>query len=130
MKELLRKGKKLFVVNQFFPPDFAPTGQLINELVAHLGDNGTPIKVFTGLPAYAFNEVSALPLEIHNNVIIRRTRATQVSIHNIRGKSFSRIFIYGSFNSSSSETSKKRRYVTLDNSTAIFTFHWISTSSC
>ena len=88
MKELLRKGKKLFVVNQFFPPDFAPTGQLINELVAHLGDNGTPIKVFTGLPAYAFNEVSALPLEIHNNVIIRRTRATQVSIHNIRGKAF------------------------------------------
>ena len=88
MKELLRKGKKLFVVNQFFPPDFAPTGQFINELVAHLGDNGTPIKVFTGLPAYAFNEVSALPLEIHNNVIIRRTRATQVSIHNIRGKAF------------------------------------------
>jgi glycosyltransferase involved in cell wall biosynthesis len=88
MKKLLRKGKKLFVVNQFFPPDFAPTGQLINELVSHLGDNGTPIKVFTGLPAYAFNDVSALPLEIHNNVIIRRTRATQVSIHNIRGKAF------------------------------------------
>lgn len=88
MKKLLRKGKKLFVVNQFFPPDFAPTGQLINELVAHLGDNGTPIKVFTGLPAYAFNDVSALPLEIHNNVVIRRTRATQVSIHNIRGKAF------------------------------------------
>jgi glycosyltransferase involved in cell wall biosynthesis len=88
MKKLLRKGKKLFVVNQFFPPDFAPTGQLINELVSHLGDNGTPIKVFTGLPAYAFNDVSALPLEIHNNVVIRRTRATQVSIHNIRGKAF------------------------------------------
>jgi hypothetical protein len=88
MKKLLRKGKKLFVINQFFPPDFAPTGQLINELVSHLGDNGTPIKVFTGLPANAFNDVSALPLEIHNNVIIRRTRATQVSIHNIRGKAF------------------------------------------
>jgi len=88
MKKLLRKGKKLFVINQFFPPDFAPTGQLINELVAHLGDNGTTIKVFTGLPAYAFNDVDALPLEIHNNVIIRRTRATQVSIHNIRGKAF------------------------------------------
>jgi glycosyltransferase involved in cell wall biosynthesis len=88
MKKLLRKGQKLFVVNQFFPPDFAPTGQLINELVAHLGDNGTPIKVFTGLPAYAFNDVNALPLEILNNVVIRRTRATQVSIHNIRGKAF------------------------------------------
>ena len=86
MKKLIRKGKRLLVVNQFFPPDFAPTGQLISELVTYLGNNGTSIKVFTGLPAYAFNKVDALPLEKINNVVVRRTRATQVSIHQIRGK--------------------------------------------
>ncbi len=91
MKNLFRKGRKLLVVNQFFPPDFAPTGQLIYELVTHLGEKGTLIKVFTGQPAYAFNsnnKVNALPIEKINNVIIRRTRATQVSIHKIRGKAF------------------------------------------
>ncbi len=86
MKSLLQQGRKLLVVNQFFPPDFAPTGQLIYELVSYLGKKGASIKVFTGQPAYAFNNVHASASEKQHNVCIRRTRATQVSLHRIRGK--------------------------------------------
>ncbi|MEB3310441.1 MAG: glycosyltransferase family 4 protein [Snowella sp.] len=90
MKNLFQQGRKLLVVNQFFPPDFAPTGQLIYELVTYLGKKGASIKVFTGQPAYAFNSVnpaiSASAAEKQHNVSIRRTRATQVSLHRIRGK--------------------------------------------
>lgn len=86
MKSLLQQGRKLLVVNQFFPPDFAPTGQLIYELVTYLGKKGASIKVFTGQPAYAFNNLNASAKEHQDNVCIRRTRATQVSLHRIRGK--------------------------------------------
>ncbi|NET86257.1 MAG: glycosyltransferase family 4 protein, partial [Moorea sp. SIO1F2] len=45
---------RLSVLTQFFPPDYAATGQLIQELVMQLGKQGIDIKVFTGQPGYAF----------------------------------------------------------------------------
>ena len=49
--------KNLCVVTQFYPPDFAPTGQLIHELVSYLGNQGNSVKVFTGQPGYAYKSV-------------------------------------------------------------------------
>ena len=41
-------------MTQFFPPDYAATGQLIEELVRNLGWQGADVEVFTGQPGYAY----------------------------------------------------------------------------
>ncbi|MEO1390554.1 MAG: glycosyltransferase family 4 protein [Cyanobacteria bacterium J06634_6] len=79
-------SKKLSVVTQFFPPDYAATGQLIEELVRHLGAQGIDIKVFSGQPAYAFHNSCAPRLEEHGLVTIVRSRTTQIWGGRLRGK--------------------------------------------
>jgi len=53
---------RLTIVTQFFPPDFAATGQYMDELSTHLGNQGMDVHVFTGQPSYAF-EVAEAPAE-------------------------------------------------------------------
>jgi EAL domain-containing protein (putative c-di-GMP-specific phosphodiesterase class I)/glycosyltransferase involved in cell wall biosynthesis len=53
---------QLTIVTQFFPPDFAATGQYMDELATHLGQQGFRVNVFTGQPSYAF-EVAEAPAE-------------------------------------------------------------------
>lgn len=50
------KAIKLSIITQFFPPDYAATGQLIEELAMQLGQLGLPVQVFTGQPGYAFQK--------------------------------------------------------------------------
>jgi len=77
---------RLCVITQFFPPDFAATGQLLDELVRHLSKQGVEIEVFTGQPGYAYKTASALAIEQVGSVRIRRSRASQLFSHQIRGK--------------------------------------------
>ncbi|MEA5596134.1 glycosyltransferase family 4 protein [Rivularia sp. UHCC 0363] len=77
---------KLSVITQFFPPDYAPTGQLIEELVTHLDKQGVDIEVFTGQPGYAFEKNNAPAVEFSGGVKIKRSRTTQVWSKRIRGK--------------------------------------------
>lgn len=88
------RERTLFVVNQFYPPDYAPTGQLIHELVEHLGEQGHSIRVFTGQPSYAFSQQLASPLQRFRHVIVQRTRATRVWSHRIRGKAVSGLLFF------------------------------------
>ena len=80
---------KLSVVTQFFPPDFAATGQLIEELVYQLGRQGVDIKVFTGQPGYAFQTSTAPLYEQKGLVQVKRSRSTQFWAKRIRGKAVS-----------------------------------------
>ena len=80
---------KLSLITQFFPPDYAATGQLLEELVRHLGYLGVEIEVFTGQPSYAFGVKNAPAQEQSGQVRIQRTRATQVWHQRIRGKALS-----------------------------------------
>ncbi len=80
---------KLSLITQFFPPDYAATGQLLEELVRHLGNLGVEIEVFTGQPGYAFEKNKAPAREQSGQVRIQRTRATQVWYQRIRGKALS-----------------------------------------
>lgn len=82
---------KLAVITQFFPPDYAATGQLIEELVRHLGKQGIDIEVFTGQPGYAFQSQNAPSKENIGRVKVRRTRSTQLWSNRIRGKAFNGI---------------------------------------
>lgn len=86
--EFLRVGQsiKLSVITQFFPPDYAATGQLIEELARHLAQQGVDIEVFTGQPGYAFASSSAPTVEQCGGVRIKRSRTSQLCPQRIRGK--------------------------------------------
>ncbi|WP_341524672.1 glycosyltransferase family 4 protein [Nostoc sp. UHCC 0302] len=77
---------KLSVITQFFPPDFAPTGQLIEELVKQLGQQGVDIEVFTSQPGYAFQSQTAPAVERVGQIRIQRSRTAQLWPGRIRGK--------------------------------------------
>ncbi|MCX5981747.1 MAG: glycosyltransferase family 4 protein [Nostocales cyanobacterium LacPavin_0920_SED1_MAG_38_18] len=83
---LCRKLTTLSVITEFFPPDYAATGQLIEELVKQLEKQGIKIRVFTGQPGYAFTTAQAPALEQLGNVRVQRSRSTQVWSNRIRGK--------------------------------------------
>ena len=82
---------KLSVITQFFPPDYAPTGQLIEELVRHLEQQGVDIEVFTSQPGYAFETSIASPVEQFSGVRIKRSRTAQLCPQRIRGKAINGI---------------------------------------
>lgn len=77
---------RLSIITQFYPPDYAATGQLIEELATQLGKLGLPVQVFTGQPGYAFQNESAPAIEHLDRVVIRRSRSTRLWSKRIRGK--------------------------------------------
>ncbi len=74
------------VITEFFPPDYAATGQLIEELVKELEKQGVTIRVFTGQPGYAFTASKAAASEQIGDILVRRSRSTQIWSGRIRGK--------------------------------------------
>jgi len=81
-----RSQVKLSIVTQFYPPDYAATGQLIAELAAQLGQREVQVEIFTGQPGYAFQQGFA-PIEEHlNRLTILRSRTAQLWPRRIRGK--------------------------------------------
>jgi glycosyltransferase involved in cell wall biosynthesis len=86
-------NKQLTIVNQFFPPDYAATGQLIEELAYELKGNFDRVSVFSSQPAYAFKCDDLPPWEHHQNISIRRSRSA-VGYGRIRGKAFSGLIFF------------------------------------
>ena len=82
---------RVLILNQFFPPDFAATGQLIEELAKQLVQQGLDVEVFTGQPGYAFQTDSAPAQECVEGVSIRRSRMSHIWFQRIRGKATSGI---------------------------------------
>lgn len=80
------KPIKLSIITQFYPPDYAATGQLIEELAIRLGRLGLPVQVFTGQPGYAFQKQSAPAIEQLGQVMVKRSRAARIWSERIRGK--------------------------------------------
>jgi glycosyltransferase involved in cell wall biosynthesis len=76
---------KLKIVNQFFPPDYAATGQLIEDLAVHLKQYGS-VDVFTSQPSYAFDRDDSPRRERQDSLSIRRSDAARFFPHRIRGK--------------------------------------------
>ncbi|BAY97588.1 glycosyltransferase [Tolypothrix tenuis PCC 7101] len=94
------KSLKLSVITQFFPPDYAATGQLVEELVRNLGQQGVDVEVFTSQPGYAFQSATAPSVERQGRVRIQRSRTAQLWPGRIRGKAINgvlytvRAFLY------------------------------------
>ena len=82
---------RLTLVSQYFPPDFAATGQLLDDLTRRLSRLGLQVQVLTGMPAYAFNFPSAKRLEFEPNRCIRRTNASRFWPQRLRGRAINGI---------------------------------------
>ncbi|MFP4299064.1 MAG: glycosyltransferase family 4 protein [Spirulinaceae cyanobacterium] len=82
----LQSRQNLLIATQFFPPDYAATGQLIAELAAQLSQQGLRIKIFTAQPGYAFQKESAPQYEIAEETIIQRSRSSRFLPKRIRGR--------------------------------------------
>ncbi len=91
---IAEKALKLAVFTQFFPPDYAATGQLVEELVLQLGKQGLDIEVFTGQPGYAFGTANAPASENIGRVKIRRSRTSQMFSGRIRGKAVNGVMFF------------------------------------
>ena len=76
----------LVIINQYFPPDFASTGQLLEELAKSFQDEKFNINVFTGMPAYYFNTKFASSYELEKNLQIRRSRVSRLVPKRYKGK--------------------------------------------
>jgi len=84
------KGR-ITIVNQFFPPDFAATGQLLNQLSQGIVDGGFKTHILTGMPAYAFSTLDAERLEFDDGRCIRRTSASRLWPKQIKGRAINGI---------------------------------------
>lgn len=78
---------ELLIITQFFPPDYAATGQLIYELSHQLSEQKIEVNIFTGQPGYAYQQKQAPKLETDRQVKIRRATFKQFSSQRIRNKS-------------------------------------------
>ena len=82
---------RLTLVSQFFPPDFAATGQLLDDLTDRLAARGLQVQILAGMPAYAFNSSEAPRIEFQPNRCIRRTQASRFVPQRIRGRAINGI---------------------------------------
>lgn len=81
-----RRDPQVTIVSQFFPPDFAATGQLLSDLCESLAENGHKVQVITGMPSYAYKDSRADRVEFRNGYCIRRTNASRLWPSQIRGR--------------------------------------------
>lgn len=77
---------QLSILTQFFPPDYAPTGQLMAELAQGFSHQGMNVQIFAGQPGYAYDCPLAPQKEDLNGVTVRRTRTARLWPQRIRGR--------------------------------------------
>jgi len=77
---------KLTILTQFYPPDYAATGQLIEELATELTNKGLKVEIFSSQPSYAYEQEVAPVQEIKNGISVNRTRISRVWPERIRGR--------------------------------------------
>ncbi len=74
------------IITQFYPPDYAATGQFVYDLAGALVHQGFEVSVFTGMPGYAFRKTDVQRKESLNGVFVRRTGSIHLMSKRIRNK--------------------------------------------
>ena len=82
------------IITQFYPPDYAATGQFIYDLAGALAQEGFDVSVFTGMPEYAFRKTDVKHQETDNGVFVRRTGSINLMSKRIRSKVFSSVLFF------------------------------------
>lgn len=86
LSNFLKANAQITVLTQFFPPDYAATGQLIEELTRKFRQQDIGVHVFTGQPGYAYDRTMAPKQEIVQGVKVYRTRTSRLWPRRIRGR--------------------------------------------
>lgn len=77
--------KRVFFLTQYFPPDYASTGQIMRDLIYKLENKSTI--VYTGFPSYARNKYSNTnSFEKYKNIKIYRTFLSNFWPKKIKGR--------------------------------------------
>jgi glycosyltransferase involved in cell wall biosynthesis len=79
------------IITQFYPPDYAATGQFVYDLASALSRDGFLVSIFTGMPGYAFRQTDVKHEETDQGVIVRRTGSIYLMSKRIRSKLFGSI---------------------------------------
>ncbi|MBD2187908.1 glycosyltransferase family 4 protein [Pseudanabaena mucicola] len=74
------------IVTQFYPPDYAATGQFVYDLASGLSQEGFKVSIFTGMPGYAFRQTDVEHEEMSHGVYVRRTGSIHLMPKRIRNK--------------------------------------------
>ena len=80
------RSPQVSLLTQFFPPDYAATGQLIQDLVQYFSRQGVNVQVFTGQPGYTSDRPLAPKQELLDGVRVRRTRISRFWPQRMRGR--------------------------------------------
>jgi EAL domain-containing protein (putative c-di-GMP-specific phosphodiesterase class I)/CheY-like chemotaxis protein/glycosyltransferase involved in cell wall biosynthesis len=79
---------QLKLITQFYPPDFAATGQFMDELAQNLAQQGVDVQVFTAQPGYAFAEGKAPDQERMGDVWVERSNFLRGGSRRWAGRTF------------------------------------------
>jgi EAL domain-containing protein (putative c-di-GMP-specific phosphodiesterase class I)/glycosyltransferase involved in cell wall biosynthesis/ActR/RegA family two-component response regulator len=79
---------QLKLITQFYPPDFAATGQFMDELAQNLAQQGVDVQVFTAQPGYAFAQAQAPDRECIGDVWVERSRFLRGGSRRWSGRTF------------------------------------------
>lgn len=84
----LTNAPDVVILNQYYAPDVASTGQLLHELAAELVKLGFPVKVITCRPCYGPPETwkPVQMNEVSDGVEVRRMYTTRFSKDNLLGR--------------------------------------------
>ena len=71
----LNTRKNISLITQFFPPDYAATGQLLDELTKRISSKyQMNFEVYTGMPSYAFKKgIKTKKIVLERNRLIKRS---------------------------------------------------------
>ena len=86
LSNFLKAHAQLTVLTQFFPPDYAATGQLVEELARSFRQHNIGVNVFTGQPGYAYDKGIAPKQEEVHGVKVYRSRTVRLWPRRIRGR--------------------------------------------
>jgi EAL domain-containing protein (putative c-di-GMP-specific phosphodiesterase class I)/glycosyltransferase involved in cell wall biosynthesis/ActR/RegA family two-component response regulator len=79
---------RLKLITQFYPPDFAATGQFMDELAQNLAQQGVDVQVFTAQPGYAFAQENAPDRERMGEVWVERSNFLRGGSRRWAGRTF------------------------------------------
>ncbi len=80
------RNKVIALINQYFPPDYAATGQLLDDLTKRIASKEMKFIVFTSQPSYSYDIKEASYREIEKSRLIIRLTSSKIFPRTIKGK--------------------------------------------
>jgi len=112
------RPRKILVINQYYAPDVASTGQLAAELCSGLPRQGFEVHVVTGQPSYTASSPDAPSFEVRDGVAVYR-----VPLGKAKGRERLRIRLEGYLRFLWQAWRQARKVIEAVRPDTVFTFH-------